>query len=127
MEYLSQATIVGFFAAAALGIGLQQLKGLLGIVNFTNKLDVFSVVKSLRRSFTNRVRNGQQNIELNVHYLLVALIINISFTNHFQSELHAPYNFIIGFSFLCFIIFTRLLVSNVAIFFIYFFLFWLNK
>ncbi|TKY47640.1 Early nodulin-70 [Spatholobus suberectus] len=78
VEYLSQATIVGFLAAAAVGIGLQQLKGLFGIVNFTNKTALFSVVKSVWASFKN------------------------------QSEWH-PYNFIIGFSFLCFILFTRFL------------------
>ncbi|CAJ1856417.1 unnamed protein product [Sphenostylis stenocarpa] len=78
VEYISQATIVGFLAAAAVGIGLQQLKGLLGIVNFTNKTALFSVVKSLWTSFKN------------------------------QSAWH-PYNFIIGISFLCFILFTRFL------------------
>ncbi|KAH1196494.1 Early nodulin-70 [Glycine max] len=78
VEYLSQATIVGFLAAAAVGIGLQQLKGLFGIDNFNNKTDLFSVVKSLWTSFKN------------------------------QSAWH-PYNLIIGFSFLCFILFTRFL------------------
>ncbi|KAL2332784.1 hypothetical protein Fmac_013997 [Flemingia macrophylla] len=78
VEYLSQATIVGFLAAAAVGIGLQQLKGLFGIVNFTNKTGLFSVVKAVWTSFKNK------------------------------SEWH-PYNFVIGFSFLCFILFTRFL------------------
>nr|KYP75836.1 Early nodulin-70 [Cajanus cajan] len=78
VEYLSQATIVGFLAAAAVGIGLQQLKGLFGIVNFTNKTALFSVLKAVWTSFKNK------------------------------SEWH-PYNFIIGISFLCFILFTRFL------------------
>ncbi|XP_014490755.2 early nodulin-70 isoform X1 [Vigna radiata var. radiata] len=78
VEYISQSTIVGFLAAAAVGIGLQQLKGLFGIVNFTNKTALFSVLKSLWTSFRN------------------------------QSAWH-PYNFVIGFSFLCFILFTRFL------------------
>ncbi|RZB73133.1 Early nodulin-70 [Glycine soja] len=78
VEYLSDPTIVGFLAAAAVSIGLQQLKGLFGIVNFTNKTGLFSVVKSLWTSFKN------------------------------QSAWH-PYNLIIGFSFLCFILFTRFL------------------
>ncbi|KAK7379455.1 hypothetical protein VNO80_04916 [Phaseolus coccineus] len=76
VEYISQSTIVGFLAAAAVGIGLQQLKGLFGIV--TNKTALFSVVKSLWTSFKN------------------------------QSTWH-PYNFVIGFSFLCFILFMRFL------------------
>ncbi|KAK7387512.1 hypothetical protein VNO78_28370 [Psophocarpus tetragonolobus] len=78
VEYLSQATIVGFLAAAAVGIGLQQLRGLFGIVNFTNKSDLFSVVKAVWIALKN------------------------------QSAWH-PYNFVIGFSFLCFILFTRFL------------------
>lgn len=76
VEYISQSTIVGFLAAAAVGIGLQQLKGLFGID--TNKTALFSVLKSLWTSFKN------------------------------QSLWH-PYNFVIGFSFLCFILFTRFL------------------
>ncbi|KAK7311144.1 hypothetical protein RJT34_09078 [Clitoria ternatea] len=78
VDYLSHATIVGFLAAAAVCIGLQQLKGLFGIVKFTNKTALISVIKSVWTSFKN------------------------------QSEWH-PYNFIIGFSFLCFILFTRFL------------------
>ncbi|KAK7305990.1 hypothetical protein VNO77_43904 [Canavalia gladiata] len=92
VDYLSPAIIVGFLAAAALGIGLQQLKGLFGIVKFTNKTDLISVMKAVWSSFKNK------------------------------SEWH-PYNFIIGFSFLCFILSTRFLgrrnkklfwLSNVA-------------
>ncbi|XP_058767115.1 early nodulin-70-like [Vicia villosa] len=78
VDYLSHATIIGFLAAVAIGIVLQQLKALFGITNFTNKADLISVIKSLWTSYIN------------------------------QSEWH-PYNFIIGFSFLSFIIFTRLL------------------
>ncbi|XP_027337568.1 early nodulin-70-like [Abrus precatorius] len=78
VDYLSHATILGFLAAAALGIGLQQLKGLFGIVKFTNKTGLIEVMKAVWTSFKN------------------------------QSEWH-PYNFIIGFSFLCFILFTRFL------------------
>lgn len=55
VEYISQSTIVGFLAAAAVGIGLQQLRGLFGIVNFTNKTALFSVLKSLWTSFKNQV------------------------------------------------------------------------
>ncbi|KAI5406003.1 early nodulin-70 [Lathyrus oleraceus] len=78
VDYLSHATIIGFLAAVAIGIVLQQLKALFGITNFTNKADLISVIKSLWTCYKN------------------------------QSEWH-PYNFIIGFSFLSFIIFTRFL------------------
>jgi high affinity sulfate transporter 1 len=50
VEYLSHAAIVGFTAGAAITIGLQQLKGLLGITNFTRHTDIVSVIHSV---FTN--------------------------------------------------------------------------
>lgn len=78
LDYLSHATVLGFLAAVAIGIVLQQLKDLFGIANFTNKADLISVINSLWTSYKN------------------------------NSEWH-PFNFIIGFSFLSFIIFTRFL------------------
>lgn len=56
MDYLSHATIIGFLAAVAIGIVLQQLKALFGITNFTNKTDLISVIKSLWTSYINQVR-----------------------------------------------------------------------
>lgn len=47
VDFLSHATIVGFMGGAAIVIGLQQLKGLLGISHFTNNTDVVSVVKAV--------------------------------------------------------------------------------
>ncbi|CAJ2667804.1 unnamed protein product [Trifolium pratense] len=78
VDYLSHATMVGFLAAVAIGIVLQQFKGLFGITHYTNKTDLISVIKSLWTSYKT------------------------------QSEWH-PYNFIIGFSFLSFIILARFL------------------
>ncbi|KAH9718573.1 Sulfate transporter 2.1 [Citrus sinensis] len=46
IDILSHAAVVGFMAGAAMVIGLQQLKGLLGIPHFTNKTDAISVVKA---------------------------------------------------------------------------------
>nr|XP_023913367.1 sulfate transporter 2.1 [Quercus suber]POF09389.1 sulfate transporter 2.1 [Quercus suber] len=74
VDFLSHAAIVGFVAGAAIVIGLQQLKGLLGISHFTNKTDVISVVEAVWRS---------------VHH-------------HWS-----PLNFILGCSFLIFILITR--------------------
>ncbi|XP_024968879.1 low affinity sulfate transporter 3-like [Cynara cardunculus var. scolymus] len=74
VDFLSQAAIVGFMAGAAIVIGLQQLKGLLGISHFTTKTDVVSVLISVAKS------------------------------------LHTswyPQNFILGWSFLIFILITR--------------------
>nr|DAD40269.1 TPA_asm: hypothetical protein HUJ06_014592 [Nelumbo nucifera] len=50
VDFLSHAAIVGFMAGAAIVIGLQQLKGLLGIDHFTNKTDVISVLVAVFRS-----------------------------------------------------------------------------
>ncbi|KAH7848288.1 hypothetical protein Vadar_000797 [Vaccinium darrowii] len=51
VDYLSHAAIVGFMGGAAIVIGLQQLKGLLGISHFTAKTDVVSVLGAVFRSF----------------------------------------------------------------------------
>jgi high affinity sulfate transporter 1 len=47
LDFLSHAAVVGFMAGAAITIGLQQLKGLLGITNFTTKTDIVSVMHSV--------------------------------------------------------------------------------
>ncbi|XP_054803636.1 high affinity sulfate transporter 2-like [Prosopis cineraria] len=47
IDFLSHAAIVGFMAGASIIISLQQLKGLLGIVNFTKKTDIVSVLHSV--------------------------------------------------------------------------------
>ncbi|KAJ3702651.1 hypothetical protein LUZ61_006356 [Rhynchospora tenuis] len=47
VDLLSHAAIVGFMAGAAIVIGLQQLKGLLGLSHFTNNTDVVSVIKAV--------------------------------------------------------------------------------
>lgn len=58
MDFLSHATIVGFMGGAAIVIGLQQLKGLLGISHFTNNTDVVSVVKAVWVAVHHSVSNG---------------------------------------------------------------------
>lgn len=74
VDFLSHAAIVGFMGGAAIVIGLQQLKGLLGISHFTNSTDVVSVTKAV----------------------WVAL-----------HEQWYPDNFMLGCSFLIFILITR--------------------
>ncbi|CAI9301810.1 unnamed protein product [Lactuca saligna] len=74
IDFLSHAAIVGFMAGAAIVIGLQQLKSLLGISHFTTKTDVVSVLEAVAKS------------------------------------LHTtwyPLNFVLGCSFLIFILITR--------------------
>ncbi|KAA8538037.1 hypothetical protein F0562_027383 [Nyssa sinensis] len=47
IDFLSHAAIVGFMGGAAITIALQQLKGFLGIKNFTKKSDIVSVMQSV--------------------------------------------------------------------------------
>ncbi|XP_076892787.1 putative sulfate transporter 3.4 [Bidens hawaiensis] len=46
IDFLSKATLVGFMAGAAVIVSLQQLKGLLGIVHFTTKMQIIPVLSS---------------------------------------------------------------------------------
>lgn len=55
VDFLSHAAIVGFMGGAAIVIGLQQLKGLIGISHFTNKTDVVSVLASVSKSLHHPV------------------------------------------------------------------------
>lgn len=47
IDFLSHAAVVGFMGGAAITIALQQLKGFLGIKNFTKKSDMVSVMQSV--------------------------------------------------------------------------------
>lgn len=50
VDFLSHAAVVGFMGGAAIVIGLQQLKGLLGINHSTTKTDVISVLQAVFNS-----------------------------------------------------------------------------
>lgn len=57
IDFLSKATLVGFMAGAAVIVSLQQLKGLLGIVHFTSKMQIVPVLSSVF-SHKNEVTKG---------------------------------------------------------------------
>ncbi|RZC06835.1 low affinity sulfate transporter 3-like isoform X2 [Glycine soja] len=80
VDFLSHAALVGFMAGAAIMIGLQQLKGLLGITHFTNKTDVISVLESVYKSLHQQITSGEK---------------------------WYPLNFVIGCSFLIFLLIAR--------------------
>ncbi|GKA90724.1 probable sulfate transporter 3.4 [Tanacetum coccineum] len=46
IDFLSKATLLGFMGGAAVIVSLQQLKGLLGIVHFTTKMQILPVLSS---------------------------------------------------------------------------------
>ncbi|KAE9609022.1 hypothetical protein Lal_00020356 [Lupinus albus] len=80
VDFLSHAALVGFMAGAAIIIGLQQLKGLLGLSHFTSNTDVVSVIGSVYKSLHQQITS---------------------------EEKWSPLNFIIGSSFLIFLLLAR--------------------
>jgi len=60
VDFLSHAALVGFMAGAAIIIGLQQLKGLLGLTHFTTKTDVISVLESVYKSLHQQITSGEK-------------------------------------------------------------------
>lgn len=73
VDFLSHAAIVGFMAGAAIVIGLQQLKGLLGISKFTTNTDVVSVLESVFKSIIHEPWYPL-NIVLGCAFLIFLLI-----------------------------------------------------
>lgn len=63
IDFLSHAAIIGFMGGAAITIGLQQLKGFLGIRNFTKDTDIVSVMRSVWRP----VHHGVIKIQIILH------------------------------------------------------------
>ncbi|CAN1317416.1 Probable sulfate transporter 3.4 [Linum perenne] len=79
IDFLSKATLVGFTAGAAVVVSLQQLKGLLGIVSFTSKMEIVPVISSV---FHNR---DQQWSGPTVMMGIVFLVILLS-TRHISMK-----------------------------------------
>ncbi|XP_043719583.1 sulfate transporter 1.3-like [Telopea speciosissima] len=72
IDFLSHATIIGYMGGAAITIGLQQLKGFLGIVNFTPNGDIVSVMTSV---FVAAPHGWSwQNILIGASFLIFLLI-----------------------------------------------------
>ncbi|KAK7282470.1 hypothetical protein RIF29_11279 [Crotalaria pallida] len=75
VDFLSHAAIVGFMAGAAIIIGLQQLKGLLGIDHFTNKTDIISVMSSVWESFHHPGKRNRKLFWLPAISPLISVIL----------------------------------------------------
>ncbi|KAL2607959.1 hypothetical protein R1flu_026532 [Riccia fluitans] len=71
IDFLSHAAIIGFMAGAAITIALQQLKGLLGISNFTTKTDIVSVMRSV---WTNIDEWNWRTILVGLFFLIFLLV-----------------------------------------------------
>lgn len=71
IDFLSQATIVGFMAGAATVVSLQQLKGILGLNHFTTKTGIISVLRSAFQQLHNW---RWESIMLGVSFLIFLLV-----------------------------------------------------
>ncbi|KAF3609635.1 hypothetical protein DY000_02050435 [Brassica cretica] len=74
IDFLSKATLVGFTAGAAVIVSLQQLKGLLGIVHFTGKMQFVPVMSSVinTRSEIGHLPKGLNPLSANMLYFSAA-------------------------------------------------------
>ncbi|XP_058226850.1 probable sulfate transporter 3.4 [Rhododendron vialii] len=70
IDFLSKATLVGFMAGAAVIVSLQQLKGLLGIVHFTSKMEMVPVLSSV---FSHKNEWSWQTIVMGISFLVFLL------------------------------------------------------
>lgn len=116
VDFLSHAALVGFMAGAAIMIGLQQLKGLLGINHFTNKTDAVSVLGSVYKSLHLQITSSAEKVSLSKEFVLVSLLCLVLLVTYLTyKKLHGqwyPMNFVLGCSFLIFLLVSRFIVSN---------------
>ncbi|CAN7069601.1 unnamed protein product [Brassica oleracea var. botrytis] len=70
IDFLSKPTLVGFTAGAAVIVSLQQLKGLLGIVHFTGKMQFIPVMFSV---FNHRSEWSWETIVMGLGFLIILL------------------------------------------------------
>ncbi|KAF5459075.1 hypothetical protein F2P56_023063 [Juglans regia] len=66
VDFLSHSTITGFMGGTAIIICLQQLKGIFGLLHFTTKTDVISVIHAI---FKNRKEWRWESIVVGVTFL----------------------------------------------------------
>ncbi|KAG6422230.1 hypothetical protein SASPL_118795 [Salvia splendens] len=90
IDFLSKATLVGFMAGAAVIVALQQLKGLLGINHFTNKMQIIPVLSSV---FHEENEWSWETMVMGVCFLIVLLVtrqISIVYPKLFWISAAAP-------------------------------------
>ncbi|WOK96180.1 putative sulfate transporter 3.3 [Canna indica] len=90
IDFLSKATLLGFMAGAAIIVSLQQLKNLLGIVHFTQKMSVVPVMESV---FHKTDEWSWQTVVMGISFLallLVARHVGMRRPNLFWLSVGAP-------------------------------------
>ncbi|MCD7452498.1 putative sulfate transporter 3.4 [Datura stramonium] len=70
IDFLSKATLLGFMAGSAVIVSLQQLKGLLGMVHFTSKMQIVPVLTAV---FSHRDEWTWQSVVMGVCFLMFLL------------------------------------------------------
>ncbi|MCL7027633.1 hypothetical protein MKW94_008494 [Papaver nudicaule] len=70
IDFLSKPTLTGFTAGAAVIVGLQQLKGMLGITHFTPKMQIVNVLSSV---FTTTKEWSWQTAVMGICFLIFLL------------------------------------------------------
>ncbi|XP_027915808.1 probable sulfate transporter 3.3 [Vigna unguiculata] len=70
IDFLSKAILIGFMGGSAVIVGLQQLKGLLGIKHFTSKMAIIPVLSSV---FHNIDEWSWQTIVMGICFLVFLL------------------------------------------------------
>ncbi|KAK7255332.1 hypothetical protein RIF29_28739 [Crotalaria pallida] len=109
IDFLSKATLVGFMAGAAIIVSLQQLKGLLGIVHFTSKMQLIPVLASV---FKQRDEWSSHTILLGfgfLAFLLTARHISLRKPNLFWVSAAAPLTSVILSTILVFLLRNKVL------------------
>ncbi|OAY29234.1 probable sulfate transporter 3.3 [Manihot esculenta] len=71
IDFLSEATLIGFMAGAAIIVSLQQLKSLLGITHFTTQMGLVPVLSSV---FHNTHEWSWQTILMGFCFLVILLV-----------------------------------------------------
>ncbi|XP_066356476.1 low affinity sulfate transporter 3-like isoform X2 [Miscanthus floridulus] len=88
VDFLSHAAIVGFMGGAAIVIGLQQLKGLLGLSHFTNSTDVVSVVKAVCSALHDPGRRYKKLFWLSAISPLLSVILSTAAVYATRADKH---------------------------------------
>ncbi|XP_026409279.1 probable sulfate transporter 3.4 [Papaver somniferum] len=70
IDFLSKPTLTGFTAGAAVIVGLQQLKGMLGITHFTPKMQIVNVLSSV---FSTTKEWSWQTVVMGMCFLIFLL------------------------------------------------------
>uniref|UniRef100_M4DXA6 STAS domain-containing protein n=1 Tax=Brassica campestris TaxID=3711 RepID=M4DXA6_BRACM len=94
IDFLSKPTLIGFTAGAAVIVSLQQLKGLLGIVHFTGKMQFIPVMSSV---FSHRSEWSWETILMGLGFLAI-LLTTRHIIGHLPKGLNPPSSNMLYFS-----------------------------